>query len=50
LEVLQVKVFFCSSLDPNIAVLKVLNMQNGGGLWIGNKAKVTVTNTNIGVK
>ncbi|ALR31283.1 hypothetical protein ATE47_12450 [Chryseobacterium sp. IHB B 17019] len=43
------KSLFYSSVDANIAVLKAAQYADEAGLWIGNKAKVTVTNTNIGV-
>jgi len=43
------KSLFYRTVDANVAVLKAAQYADEAGLWIGNKAKVTVTNTNIGV-
>jgi len=42
------KSIFYPTLNANEAVLKAAQYADQNGLWIGNKAKVTVTNTNIG--
>jgi len=44
----QGKSIFYPALDAEKAVLKAAQKADELGLWIGNKAKVTVTNTNIG--
>ncbi|WP_437922399.1 DUF6443 domain-containing protein [Sphingobacterium sp. LRF_L2] len=44
----QGKSIFYPTLDAEKAVLKAAQKADELGLWIGNKAKVTVTNTNIG--
>jgi hypothetical protein len=44
----QGKSIFYPSLNVEKAVLKAAQYADEAGLWIGNKAKVTVLNTNIG--
>ena len=39
---------FYPTLNANEAVLKAAQYADDAGLWIGNKAKVPVLNTNIG--
>lgn len=44
----QGRSIFYSTLNADEAVLKAAQYADEAGLWIGNKAKVPVLNTNIG--